>query len=107
MSSPTPFKPHFGTNQVVSPAAGALSITINETDKTVRVANTGTNKGYFRFGTAEQITAQAATVADCVVPGGAVVYAEKAEGDDTLSYISASGTTFEVMTGEGGVGSGN
>lgn len=106
MSSHTPFKPHYGTNQVVTPAAGAATISLNATDKSVRVVNTGANKGYFRIGTVAAITAQAATVADCPVAAGQSVVVEKAEGEDNLSHISAAGTTFEVMTGEGGVGSG-
>ncbi len=105
MSSHTPFKPHYGQNQVVTPAAGSVTIALNATDKTVRVTNSGsTNKGYFRIGTTAGVGA--ATVADCVVLPGQSVYVEKAEGDNALSHISASGTTFEVMTGEGGVGSG-
>lgn len=107
MSAHSPFKPQYGSNQVVAPAAAAASKTITKSSLSVRIVNTGANKGYFRIGTAAQIAAQAATVADCPVAGGASIVVEKSTDEDTISYISAAGTTFEIMTGEGGVGSGS
>jgi len=102
MTIRAPFKPHYGSNQVVAPAAASATITISSDDKTVRVRNSGAaNIGYFRTGKLAD-GAVAATTADVPVAPGETVYIEKAEGHDTLAHISAAGTTFQVMTGEGG-----
>jgi hypothetical protein len=102
MSALQPFSPHYGTNQVVTPAAGSATIIIDGQDKQVRVVNTGAAKGYFRVFSITAIPGgSAATVADCCVASGGTAIVTKAEGQDRLSHISAAGTTFEVMTGEG------
>lgn len=92
------FKPHYGSNQVVTPAAASASITISTDDKSVRVCNTGANIGYFRTSAA----ATTATTADVPVPAGQTVIIEKPQEHGVLAHISAAGTTFQVMTGEGG-----
>lgn len=103
MTIRAPFKPHYGTGQNITPAAGALSISLNAVDKSVRIVNLGaTNVMYFRIGTAAQIALQAATTADTALLQGDSIIVEKADGADTLSYISAVGTTAHVQTGEGG-----
>jgi hypothetical protein len=99
MTIRAPFKPHYGSNQVVTPGAASASVSIDKSDKSVRVVNTGANKGYFRIGAG----AQTATVADCPVAAGASLVVEKGDGADTIAHISAAGTTFEIMTGEGGI----
>lgn len=102
MSALQPFSPHYGSNQVVTPAAGSATITIDGSDKQVRVVNTGAAKGYFRvFSITDTPAGIAATTADCCVAPGADVIVTKPSGHDRLSHISATGTTFEVMTGEG------
>ncbi len=102
MSALQPFSPHYGSNQVVTPAAASATITIDGNDKQVRVVNTGAAKGYFRtFSIANTPAGSVATVADCCVASGATVIVTKPMGHDRLSHISAAGTTFEVMTGEG------
>lgn len=100
MTVRAPFKPHYGTNQVVAPAAGSAAINIDPTDKTVRVSNTGANIGYFRVYSSNE--APSATAADMPVAPNETVYVEKGEGQNRLAHISAAGTTFQVMTGEGG-----
>ena len=96
MSERTPFKPHYGTNQVVNPAAVAAGVTLAKGDKSVRVVNTGANIGYFRIANGN------ATTADCPVAAGTTVIVEKAQDETAMSVISALGTTFQIMTGEGG-----
>ncbi|MGE5622493.1 MAG: hypothetical protein ACM3WS_04995 [Bacillota bacterium] len=98
MTVRSPFKPHYGSNQVVTPGAASASITISKDDKSLRVVNTGANIGYFRTGTGS-VTASAA---DVPVPAGGSIVIEKPQEHDKLAHISASGTTFQVMTGEGG-----
>lgn len=106
MSANAPFLPHFGTNQAITPVAAASSVTLNATDKSVRIVNTHATSGFFfRFGTAAQITAQAATSADCYMRPNSDQVFEKPDGATVLSVIRsvADGTGF-VMTGEGGIG---
>jgi hypothetical protein len=100
MAAKQPFSPKYGSNQVVTPAAASATINIDATCKNVRVVNSGAAKGYFRiFKTADG--ALTASVADfCVLPNMSSVVT-KADGQDKLAHISATGTTFEVMTGEG------
>lgn len=100
MAAKQPFSPHYGTNQLLSPAAGALVANLDPNDKSVRLVNTGTNPCYIRIYSSTG-TAEVATTADYYVPGGALSTITKAMGQDRMSYISALGTTLQVMTGEG------
>lgn len=98
-----PFNPHFGTNQNISPAAGAASITIDAKDQCVRLVNTGpTNPCHVKIGTSAQISASAATTSDLIIRPNSEIIVYKGDGQDTLSHISAAGTTLSVMTGNGG-----
>lgn len=99
MTALAPFKPHFGSNQIVTPAAASASVTIGFGDKSIRVCNTGANIGYFRTGSG----VTTATTGDVAMPSGAILIIEKPDDHDTLAYISAAGTTFQVMSGEGGI----
>lgn len=100
MTIRAPFKPHYGSNQVVAPGAASASITVGRGDKSILVVNSGAAIGYFRTGqAANTVTATTADVP--VLPSQAFVI-EKPQDDDTLAYISAAGTTFQVMSGEGG-----
>ena len=87
-----------GANQIVTPAAGSASITINPIAKAVRLHNTGANICYVRIGTS--VSGTPATTADTPVPSGAVLVLRKGDGEDTLSHISSAGTTLNVQTGE-------
>lgn len=95
----TPFNPHRGANQVVTPAAASASIAIEANAKSVRLVNSGAGICYVRIGTG----AQTATTADTPVRAGSEVVVMKAEGEDTLAHISAAGTTLNVQPGEGGL----
>ena len=96
MSAQQPSNPAYTSGQVVSPAAGAASITLAG-NKQVCLTNLGANVCYVRIGTGTI----AATTADYPVPVGAQTVITKAETDTVLSHISAAGTTLHVMTGEG------
>jgi hypothetical protein len=98
MTIRAPFKPHYGTNLTVTPAAASASSPINATDKSVRVTNSGATLGYFRIGTG----ATTASATDVIVLPSTSIIVEKGDGQDTIAYISAVGTTFSIMTGEGG-----
>lgn len=95
-----PFFPQYGSNQVLTAGAASATANITKASKQVRVVNTGANKGYFRVYDSSN-GAQAATTADCPVAAGAAVTVTKGGNQDTIAYISANGTTLEVMTGEG------
>lgn len=92
--------PKYGSNQVLTAGAAALIAAIDKDNKQVQIVNTGSNKGYVRTYDSTG-TVPIATVADCPVASGARVVLTKPGNHDSLSYISASGTTLEVMTGEG------
>ena len=102
MTIRSPFKPHFGSNKNVSPAAASATTTVGLGDKTLRVRNTGaTNVMYFRTGTAAVATV-VATSADMPVYPSESVYVEVNQEHDTVATISAAGTTASIMSGEGG-----
>lgn len=100
MSAKQPFSPHYGTNQVLSAAAGAAIANLDPVDKSVRIINTGANKAYIRIYNSAG-TVGVASVADFPVLPGASSTITKADGHDRMSYQSTAGTTLEVCTGEG------
>lgn len=87
-----------GTNQTLTPGAASASITINKNAKRVRLHNAGANICFVRIGTAASGTP--VTTADVPMPAGAVIVLNKGMDEDTLSHISALGTTLYVQTGE-------
>lgn len=93
------FRPRYGSNQVVTPAASSASINIAKDDQAVRLVNTGANVCYVRV----RNSAGTATTADLPVRAGSEVIIRKGVDDTILSHISASGTTLNVMTGEDGI----
>lgn len=100
MSVMAPFEGRKGANQNVTPAAASASISIDPKAKSVRLVNTGaTNVCHVRIG----IGAQTATTADLILRANSELIVSKGEGEDTLAYISAAGTTLSVQTGEGGI----
>lgn len=100
MSNLAPFNPHYGTNQVVTPAAASASVVVGAGNKQLRILNTGSNIGYFKTFKASD-GAVSATTADCPVPASMASTVTKFEDHDSVAYISASGTTFQIMTGDG------
>lgn len=95
-----PFEGRKGANQNVSPGAASASISIDPAAKSVRLVNTGTtNVCHVRIGKG----AQTATTADLILRANSDLVVSKGEGEDTLAYISAAGTTLSVQTGEGGI----
>lgn len=92
-----PFNPAYGSGQVVAPAAAAAAVTnLNTEDMNVVLTNLGANVCYVRVAATGN-----ATTADYPVPSGAQVCLTKGVGQTRLSYISASGTSLHIMTGNG------
>lgn len=106
MTIRSPFQPRYGSTQTVNPAAASAQITIGGGNKSIRVRNTGANIGSFRTGRAVEVGGAAnvvATAADMPVAPNETVTIEKPQDHDTLAYISATGTTFVITAGEGGL----
>jgi hypothetical protein len=97
MSVVNQFSQRLGSNQVVTPAAASATIAINAQDNAVRLVNSGANVCYVRIGIG------AATVADIPVRSNSEIVIRKGSDVSALSHISATGTTLNVATGEGGV----
>jgi len=74
-------------------------VTVNATCKSVRLVNSGTGICHVRIGTGSQI----ATTADLPVRASSDVIVSKADGEDTVAYISSAGTTLHIQPGEGGI----
>lgn len=99
MTIRAPFNPKRGSNQVTTPAAASASVSIDAVNKSVRLVNSGAGICHVRIGAG----AQTATTADLPIRAGSEVVVSKADGDNTLAHISATGTTLHIQTGEGGV----
>lgn len=99
MTMRAPFNPQSGANQVVTPAAASAQVNINPKSKSVRLVNAAAGICHVRIGEGAQV----ATVADIPVLPNSDLVVSKAEGHDTVAYISAAGTTLHIQTGEGGV----
>jgi len=93
-----PFYAARGANQVVSPAAASASTSIDKVARSVRFVNSGASICYVRIGTG----AQTATTADIPIRSAESVVLGKADGEDTIAYISAAGTTLNIQPGIGG-----
>lgn len=99
MSALQPFNPKYTSGQNVAPAAASGFITIGKGEKQVRLVNTGAAACQVRLGTGG--AALVATAADFHLPAGATEVITKDQDHDTLAHISATGTTLNVMVGEG------
>jgi hypothetical protein len=100
MTIKQPFMPHYGANQVLTAGATAAPFSVPIGGKQLRVVNTGTNKAYFRTYSSMTSPAPVASAADYPVPAGLGCVVSRI-GHDMISVFSASGTTLEVMPGEG------
>lgn len=97
MSIRAPFQATYGSGQVVTPAAASADIVIGIGNKNLCLTNLGAAVCYVRVGVGIQV----ATTADYPVPPNAQVVISKAQDDDHLAHISATGTTLQVIAGEG------
>lgn len=101
MSARQPFSPAYGTGQAIAPAAASATVNINASNNQVRIVNTGAAIAFVRtFSNAAQ-PGTAATAADMPIPPNMAVTITKDLSHDRLAHISATGTTLQVMTGEG------
>lgn len=94
-----PFQGINGANQIVTASSTSDSITINAASQSVRVINFSSNMCHIRIGVAPQT----ATSADTPVLPSQSLILRKADGDDTIAYISEIGATLHIQPGENGV----
>ena len=97
MSTLQSFNPSYGQGKTVSPAAASASTTITGNTQSVCFTNTGANICYVKIG----VSGITASTADFPILAGHQVSLTKKSYDDTVAYISASGTTLHIITGEG------
>ncbi|QRF55311.1 hypothetical protein [Variovorax paradoxus] len=101
MTARQPFSPAYGTGQAVAPGAASAAVPINASNNQVRIVNTGAAIAFVRtFSQAAQAGA-VATAADMPIPPNMAVTITKDISHDRLAFISAAGTTLQVITGEG------
>lgn len=93
-----PFNPNYNNGQQVSAASASAYITVLGGNKSTCVTNLGTNVAYVRI---SNDTGKTASQADMPVLPGAQIILTKSTDDNVVSYISPSGTTLHVITGEG------
>ena len=98
-----PFGPQFGSNQVVTLVAGVAQMRTLSSDSTaIRVLNSGSGDLYIRA-YSSQSGAPVASTADYPILSGMVSTLTIGAAFDRISMLSTSGTTAQVMTGQGGV----
>lgn len=101
MTARQPFSPAYGSGQSLAPGAVSAATPINASNNQVRIVNTGAAIAFVRTFSAVEEPGTEATDADMPIPGGANVTFTKSLSHDRLAYISATGTTLQVITGEG------
>lgn len=95
-----PFQPKYGSNQTLTPSAASATVVIDadKNCKQVRIVNRGASVCYVRIG---ESTLGAASVADCAIAPNMATTLTKFMQHTHMSYISAGGTTLDVMVGDG------
>lgn len=95
------FGPVYGSNQTVTPAAASANVLLASPGSSqLRLLNTGANICYVRtYRAADGVSA--ATTADYPIPASTGSVITKPAAHDSISHISATGTTLQFMAGEG------
>lgn len=93
-----PFYPKKGSNQSAGPSSSSNSKSLSGQEASVRVVNYGANICFVRIGKG----AQTASTADTPIPAGTSIVLAKGPDEDTIAYVSASGTSIYIQLGEGG-----
>ena len=105
MSTNYAFSPAYGTGQTLTPGAASATVTIQRSMNQIRVLNTGAAIGYFRTFNSRAATDKpatgVATTADLGVAPGMSTTVSKDLSHDSMAFISATGTTFIIIQGEG------
>lgn len=101
MTVEAPFQPNPGENQRVTVTTGSNSVNIDPKAKSVRLVAEEFSPIYVRIGEGPQV---AIILSDLLIAGQRAVIVQKAEGDDTVAFISSGGggTILHIQPGEGG-----
>lgn len=91
------FNPTYGSTQTLTPGAASASAALQPGTKNIRIVNTGSNPAQVRIGKGTQT----ATTADLHLMPNTIEIFTKDQDDTTVAYISALGTTLNIMLGEG------
>jgi hypothetical protein len=98
MSVQATFNPAYTQGTTISVSSTSAPATVGKGSKSLTLTNLGTDACYVRVSTGTI----AATTADYPVLGGSQVSIGKFQDDDTVSAVTASGTTsLHVIPGEG------
>lgn len=97
MAALQPFAPQYDNGQTVTASGTSGSVNITANALNVCITNTGLNIAYVKIGTGT-VTA---TANNFPIPAGAQRILTKSSIHDVIAYISASGTTLNIITGEG------
>ena len=102
MSDFIPFCPHRGTNQVLTATAASQVASVTRGNRQVRIVNTGANSANVVCYSSLESPVPVASAAEHCVPAGMASIITKDITHDRIAYISATGTTLQVSTGNGG-----
>lgn len=98
MSVQAAFSPTYGSGVTVAPGVASASSTVGFGAKALVITNLGSVTVYVRVGEGSQT----ATTADYPVLAATQVTISKAQDQNTVAYITASGTgSVHIMAGEG------
>lgn len=96
-----PFTPRRGSNQVVTSTTPAAAVTIDATDTSLRVVNTGANKAYVMTYLSTEAGPPVASATEHVVAAGMSTTIGIPFTHNRVSHFSVGGTTLEISTGTG------
>lgn len=91
------FTPSFNNGVTVSPGVSSAATTIGKGNTTLCLTNTGSNICYIKVADSSAV----ATAADFPVLGGTQKYISISSNHVSVAYISAAGTTLNIMPGVG------
>ena len=92
-----PFQGIAEANQVVTPSGTSASVTIQKGTESIRFINPGSGTCHVRIGKGSQT----ATTSDTPILSSSMLVLNKDLEDDTVAYISSSGTTLHIQPGAG------
>lgn len=97
MAIEQPFSPAYGSGITVSPAVASAASAVGLGNKNLVLSNTGSNICYIHVG----YTGAVASATDMPILAGTQVTITKPQEATHVAYISAAGTTLNIMPGEG------
>jgi hypothetical protein len=97
MATEQPFSPSYGSGVSVSPGVASAASAVGYGNKNLVLTNTGANICYVHVGYVGEV----ASTVDMPVVAGTQITITKPQEATHVAYISAAGTTLNIMPGEG------